>query len=35
MFEQFRGMVRGDDGLWRLPGKHDALPLIFTLTATV
>ena len=34
MFEQFRGMVRGNDGLWRLPERHDSLPLIFTLTAT-
>ena len=34
MFRQFPGMVRGDDGLWRLPFDDDILPLIFTLTAT-
>ena len=34
MFEQFPGMVRGADGLWRLPFLEDSVPLIFTLTAT-
>ncbi len=34
MFRQFPGMVRGDDGLWRLPFTGDMVPLIFTLTAT-
>ena len=35
MFRQFPGMVRGDDGLWRLPFGDDVVPLIFTLTATL
>lgn len=34
MFRQFPGMVRGDDGLWRMPFDDEVLPLIFTLTAT-
>ena len=34
MFEQFPGMVRGADGLWRLPFLEDSVPLVFTLTAT-
>ena len=34
MFEQFPGMIRGADGLWRLPFLEDSVPLIFTLTAT-
>ena len=34
MYRQFPGMVRGDDGLWRLPLAEDMIPLVFTLTAT-
>ena len=34
MYEQFPGMTRGDDGLWRLPAAAESVPLIFTLTAT-
>ena len=34
LYEQFPGMVEGDDGLWRLPFDADMLPLVFELTAT-
>ena len=34
MYEQFPWMVRGADGLWRLPFLEDSVPLVFTLTAT-
>ena len=34
LYNQFPGMTRGDDRLWRLPFDEDFLPLIFELTAT-
>ncbi len=34
LYQQFPGMLKGDDGLWRMPFDGDFLPLIFELKAT-
>ena len=34
LYQQFPGMTRGHDGLWRLPFDGAFIPLIFELTAT-
>ncbi len=33
-WDNFPFMIKGDDGLYRLPGDHDTIPLTFSLKAT-
>lgn len=33
-WDNFPFMIKGEDGLWRLPGDHDTLPLTFSLKAS-
>jgi SAM-dependent methyltransferase len=33
-YQSFPFMVRGDDGYWRVPGKENAIPFMFSLKAT-
>jgi len=33
VYEQFPGMVKQDDGYWHIPGKDDAIPLMYSIRA--